>query len=110
MALDWSLCAVPTVFPELGSLLRIIQAGQRIRQVVLTGGDPRRRKTEAELDLSHGHPSRHLQPEIFSRPAVAKEVPASLIVRVNRDLLLVPLVVPEVQRNDVGEQFEIRDR
>ena len=37
-------------------------------------------------------------------------MPASLVVRVNRDLLLLPLVVPEVQRDDVGKQLEIGDR
>ena len=107
MALDWSLCAVPTVFPELGPLLRIIQAGQRIRQVVLTGGDPRGRETEAVLDLSRGHPSGHPKPEVLSRSTISEEVPASLVVCVDGDLLFIPLVVPEVQCDNVGEQLKI---
>ena len=109
MALDWGVRAALTVFPELSSLLRVIKTRERIRQVIFTGGYPGRRETEAVFNLTRGHPPGHPEPEIFSRSAISEEVPAGLVVRVYCDLLSAPLVVPEMQRDDVGKQLKIRD-
>ena len=61
-------------------------------------------------NLFHGYPSGHTQANILAGPTVPKEVPTSLVVGVDHDLGVNPLVTPEVEGHDMCQQFQIGDR
>ena len=109
MAFGRSVCQTPAVFPELVSLPRVINTREGIGQIVLSGGDPLRCETKTPENLLSCHPPGHPETQINPRPTIPEKVPTSLIVCMYRNLFILPQVTPQVECNDVSEEFQIRD-
>ena len=109
MAFDWSAAQTTAVFPEFSSLLRIINPRKRIGEVVFRSRNPLGCDSEAELDLSSAHPPGHLETKIFAGSAVPKQVVAGFVIRMHCNLFVFPGAVPEMESNNVSEEFQICD-
>ena len=98
-----------TEIGEPAPLLRVPLSRQGVRQVILCGGDPLGRRSEILGNLLCGEPPGHPQPDITPRSTFREKPVAGLIVCMNSDLFMLPLGRPQVERDNVSNQLEIRN-